>query len=111
MTLTQVEIAVETQVPVERTDADILLNAARIIEEFGWCQGTWTDGAGHLCLEGAVRVALGDRPNSTKFTDAFTFVRVLGRVERVVGTRPARWNDTPGRTQAQVVAALRAAAV
>lgn len=99
--------------------SEVLAKAADLIEP----EGAWTQGAlgrdeneddieeSHelavcWCAIGALCEASGDRYAS----------ELRARVEALIeapdgrGTYPlARWNDTPGRTQSEVVAALRSA--
>ena len=98
-----------------KTVADILTAAADLIEPEGrWTQGTWArtaDGRGDArpgtacswCLYGAILEA-GRGCDSDDTEDA------LQTVMDVVGKHPISWNDSFTRTQAEVVAALRAAA-
>lgn len=95
--------------------AEVLNRAADLIAPDGaWTQGTWArDASGKAdpiperatcwCLYGAIRVA-------SAFNDKLSD-RVTEAVRSVVGGRFISWNDAPGRTQAEVVAALRKAAL
>lgn len=106
-----------TQPGSATTVADILTAAADLIEK----PGAWTQGAFARTLDGGPAIWTDD--------DAACFC-VAGAIERVGGTASrnrawdffndwtvkrgfrhlANWNDAPERTQAEVVAALRAAA-
>ena len=92
--------------------ADVLNGAADLILEDGWCQGQYRNGAGGRCLTRALADAL-DLPlnglaiwrNNPLYLGAEAALRnVTGRYLLTA------WNDAPRRTQAEVVAALRAAA-
>jgi hypothetical protein len=85
------------------TPAGMLTAAADLIEQRGWCQRKFQDDDGRLCVEGAIYhgLAVLDRV-------CFDAVRILRR--HIGDDSLIRWNDQPGRTQDQVVAALRAAA-
>ena len=105
-------MTVETRpvvVPVrEKSVADVLRHAARIIEERGWTQleGSRSHPASdsRVCLVGSVEVAGG----SDAILYGNWFARWFGRYAG--SPIPMAWNDTPGRTAAEVIAALRAAA-
>lgn len=82
--------------------ADTLNRAADLIERDGWCQGLGRDADGSRCAAVALHDAQADR---LVWRGAYRALKAR------VGTRlVVDWNDTPGRTQAEVVAALRAAA-
>jgi hypothetical protein len=86
----------------------VLLRAAEIVRERGFCQGPWrTDGP--VCAAGAVGQAGGDLGLSRAMMEArlLEFARVLG------GSAAGdvhEWNDAPGRTAAEVAEALERAA-
>jgi len=74
----------------------------------GWCQGAIAEDASgqwlvtpaslyavKWCIIGALRVC-----NTTQ--------EDLIRVGEYLGDHPGKWNDTPGRTQEEVIAALEA---
>jgi hypothetical protein len=108
-------------VNTRKTAAEILTEAADLIERHGHCKGAFVSPDGRFCAGGAMRVAAGvmDRSGRTVDVDldakwaaldvaAHAFRSHLGRVVAAVDT--ITWNDAPGRTQDQVVAALREAA-
>jgi len=93
--------------------ADVLERAADLIEPEGaWTQGTWArDRSGDTatraeegcwCLWGAIYKTVG--------YDAVATSPCLMAVANLVGDSSIHWNDVPGRTQAEVVSALREAA-
>lgn len=95
--------------------SDVLERAAQLIEKPGaWTQGALAKGAVEpvdpdsdfarcFCLEGAVRCAAGLPPSSP-------WEPYAGFVKRAARTTSAwQWNDAAGRTQAEVVTALRKA--
>jgi len=102
--------------------ADILAAAAALIEP----EGRWTQGAASKsktglpdddnrirrdavcwCAWGAILKASGE----TRIVGASERAKAAGlHVDLLVGTDVTVWNDRPERTQAEVVAALRAAA-
>lgn len=97
--------------------------AADAIERYGWASGTgWpadpTPGScpGPLCLEGSLMHVLG-MVNVTRWSldgndDHLVRSREYRAMQRYLGCETIyHWNDAPARTAAQVVAALRAAAV
>jgi hypothetical protein len=78
----------------------ILLGAAEIIEQRGWCQGDFQDGNGRVCMLGAISISSVSSPMG----EAGNAIVLLG-LKSVT-----QWNDTPGRTKEEVVARLRTAA-
>lgn len=84
--------------------AELLLNAAKVIERDGWCQHSFSI-KGTRCLVAALWEA-GDYAGDVVYNHAK--LRLLGFVDTpsVVG-----WNDVPGRTQAEVMALLCEAAL
>lgn len=101
----------------EQSEVAAVLNKAASLVEQGWTQGDWAvDSAGHpvdvhnreacaWCLNAAV----------VRARDTARHIPEWGPIQRAVtqaigSSMWARWNDAPGRTQAEVVAALRQAA-
>ena len=77
--------------------AQTLRDAAAYIEEHGWCQDKFWKSGGAACLEGALfRVGRADGAS-------YALMRYLK-------AGPIVWNDTPGRTKAEVLAALTSTA-
>lgn len=96
--------------PKVKTVADVLRHAARIIEERGLGQGAYESDAG-LCIYGAI--ALAQQGSSTPRFDDESRQPQFAAYRYIVDTfdvSPIPWNDAPGRTAAEVTAALRAAA-
>lgn len=91
-----------------QTVADVLDAAADLLEKPGaWTQGEWwscnDDDEQCFCVRGAIRwcgVGINSEMDQ-KIAEAMGF-----RAPHLL----ARWNDEKGRTQSEVVAALRAAA-
>lgn len=103
--------AVGVSVPSEgqpTSVAAVLHAAADLLEKPGaWTQGDYCRNGG-MCVAGALNVASGFRSDNGTATDAGrAFAAALG-LSRPEGIAP--WNDAPGRTQEEVVAALREAA-
>jgi hypothetical protein len=88
----------------------LLLKAADLLEERGWCQKkAYKDGK--ACLVGAIHIAhLGGVPNSLNPWEPQSQA-AHDRVRDALGRAPAFWNDDAGRTQAEVVSKLRAVAL
>lgn len=82
------------------TPAKALRDAADYLEKNGWCQGRNETKDGRVCLvEALARVA-----DPKTHLAAYDFLST-----RYGGVALSRWNDAPGRTQAEVIAALREA--
>lgn len=111
----------------------VLTGAADLIERKGWVQEGFQSADGCLCTVGAIVLAAGSEFVYDEDGDPEDFIgnediygaleaveSVIGRPagdvddERSVHARPewdtVAWNDEPGRVQAEVLAALRAAA-
>jgi len=84
--------------------AQILLDAADLIETYGWVQGRLGTCEVGFCITGALRQASqwGIRQGCGEAQRALH--RSLG------GMNPSTWNDVPGRTKEEVIAQLRKAA-
>ena len=98
--------------PRPTTVRGVLLAAARLIERRGWGRHRLEDDQGRLCVAGAINVAV--RGSSVHFwrpaRRAALADRALCRLDDRLGGDAIRWNNSPTRTQAEVVTALRAAA-
>jgi len=89
----------------------VLLDAADIIERRGWHRGSYESGYGAVCALGAINIAANGAalkfgPSSNDAVVRMTHYLVQTGYEDGVHS----WNDQPGRTKEEVVAALRAAA-
>ncbi len=76
----------------------VLLDAANYIEQHGWCQGAYRGGSAVCPIRAIVTV------------DPFHEHGATLRMRKYVGGHVEAWNDAPGRTQDEVVGALRACA-
>ena len=77
------------------TETIIHLDGAKplaVLDERGWAQGAWTDGAGHVCAHQAIRLC------SPQPGDAYLIERVADRL----WGRGAGWNDDDATTEADV---------
>ena len=92
--------------------ADVLNGAADLILEDGWCQNQYRNGAGGRCLTRALADALNLPLNGSHLWDQNPLYREAATALQGVTGRYmlTGFNDQPGRTKAEVVAALRAAA-
>ena len=113
-----------TYAPMEHDWRDVLLKAASIVEE-GWCQGFlvkgprqgWRESQQH-CATGAINRASYDLLGEgfaweDKKSPMRALADSLGEEEKEEGMTwlsVAQWNDKPGRTAAEVAAAMRQAA-
>ena len=92
--------------------ANVLNGAADLIERDGWCQGRYLGPNGEHCVTDALLQAAGTQPGDSGAPGALVLYSdaSLRLVAVVRDDRLSVWNDEFGRTQAEVVAALRAAA-
>jgi hypothetical protein len=96
----------DPQWQVRHQAKQVLLDAARYIETHGWCQGALQH-KGRVCIFGAINAAGGH----SDMAASRTVVEMLRRATHTPAwSNIAAWNDTPGRTKAQVIAALKRAA-
>ena len=103
------------EVQHELTVSDVLLRAADLIEERGWCQWIQEERDGSLCIAGAIAVASGGIASSraTMGSNGPLYWPAVQRFCEFVGEPnpgPARWNNAPERIKSQVLTALREAA-
>ena len=90
--------------------AATLARAADLIDEHGWHQGDHVGPRGEVCCLTAVKIAVGDQHGPVYGAATVLLSGRLGRtapdsVEAIA--KIVAWNDEPGRTQAEVTAALR----
>ncbi len=90
----------------DQTSAD-LDAAASYLESHGWQQGNAGIHGGPRCVSGALCSATFTGSGFAP-TEASLALAIHLRVDRPLSL--IRWNDAPGRTAAEVIAALRAAA-
>lgn len=85
------------------TVSEILTSAADLIEKYGWIQDCWGDKSrGFDLLESITRACpRGDENYLPSYKAISDYLK--GRALTV-------WNDEPGRTKEEVIAALRGAA-
>ena len=97
--------------------------AIRVLSGSGWTKGTFTDGAGRHCLQGALFeahgiCAAGDQQVGRRVSgELATDVRLVNEVireqfpERVGGVGASRFNDHPDTTVDDVTRVMEKAAV
>lgn len=103
---------------VVRPAHPVLLKMAELLMEHGWCQGTYEDTEGRLCVMGAFLRTL-ELDDTWPVDDEWETPYYLGlqAFERSISPEmggqagelwdAADWNDRPGRTRDEVVARLR----
>lgn len=87
-----------------------LVAAAAYIERYGWIQGKTGSPGGPVCAAGALR-AIASAPAWNPVTEEQLqrYSDSWDAATDYLGRALPNWNDEPERTQAEVVAALRAA--
>jgi hypothetical protein len=85
-----------------RTEILTTLIEARRVIAAGWTQGVWEDERG-CCIMGALNLACGERVDYDVYLAAWE--RVRAQVPGLEGrcSTLMLWNDTAGRTQAEVL--------
>lgn len=81
---------------------DVLRNAAKLIEKHGWVQGCFGDKRLGYCAAGAINHVAPSGAAAGLAKDKLRQLAPDGLI--------TLWNDAPGRTKDEVVAALRKAA-
>jgi hypothetical protein len=95
------------------TVPDILRRAAQVLAERGWCQGDYEDEQGHVCARGAINLVVTGLPweegehNPLATSAAWALAKYLNGYW---AADVSDWNDAAERTEAEVRAALLAAA-
>lgn len=98
---------VEAPVKPELTEERItLLAAAEYIRQHGWCQNQVETHDGRVCTVGAMGKVTIHKREMDCSAAAKRFVDFNKIEPGFIG----RWNDAPGRTKEEVIAALEAAA-
>lgn len=86
---------------------EILRGAKDYIIDHGWIQGTMKSGEDQVCSLGAVYVYRGSRADipTTQFFRAIDIISALAGGTNGDGYWTlTKWNDAPGRTEAEVLA-------
>ncbi len=96
---------------------ELRLKAAEIIEQRGWAQG-WDQRGRGVCPLAALKLAAGIAADSTRMLpgEVETAISDMGfdvhmSIKTDKSNRLHIWNDAPERTQAEVIARLRAGLV
>lgn len=99
-----------------KTIRQIRDDAATLLETVGWCQGVFRKvgdkGVEAYCMIGACREAAGyyAYDYDAAYADAAVAADLAAHAAHADASDAAdaaRWNDTPGRTKEEVIAALR----
>lgn len=84
--------------------------AAEVLRRDGWTQGDLVDKDGCRCVLGAIDRAAWERLDERSVDDDLV-QEMWTAVAKIIGTNAiVKWNDDPGRTADEVIAALEAAA-
>ena len=97
--------------PTNEAVADALDDAAGALEALGWCQGAFESVTGKRCALGAIEAAC--KQQGAGYVDAHLQMAAEHQLGTHIGIGHfciPKWNDQPGRTEQQVLDALRAAA-
>ena len=92
--------------PRPTTIRGVLLAAARLIEQRGWTRDDY-ERDGRFCVMGAINHAVTGKADGT-FSPLVNEARI--RLSEHTSCGVLAWNSAPGRTKAEVLAALRRAA-
>lgn len=98
----------------EKFTAEILVRAAELLGEKGWCQGTPRNAQGEMCARGAICAAThelaGDDPISWAWWNADSRLRDYVNKETGLHMDVPDWNDMPERTAEDVILMMKRAA-
>lgn len=99
----------------KKTIANTLRKSANILEEYGWCRGSFTDDVGQHCAVGAVRAAVVVSELTSAVGGGSVSNQILGalcasdsRIKKFGSV--VLWNDQGDRTKEEVLSAFRKAA-
>lgn len=108
--------------PLSPTPGETLRKAAEIMSERGHCKGALENGAGEVCANGAIILALKEEDGVARATmghvfdkEYDAFKRAADALARSLSTgwsrfRIAAWNDLPTTSGEDVILALKRAA-
>jgi|SRR5882672_5091293 len=91
----------------------IYLDAANLLEKKGWCQNQASDPFNRVCMAEALhRATYGSQEsvNMNTVSDTRAWKLPYEALTKFIGRDAIRWNDTIGRTKAEVIEKLREAA-
>jgi hypothetical protein len=96
----------------------LLLDARDVLRDRGWCQFQLEDANGRVCVNGAIAVAMDGDAMGKRIQYGSRFekpwLEAQASLQQATGVSNAwnvpTWNNTPGRTQADVEEALEIAA-
>lgn len=100
------------ELPPEDPLIEVLERAAEIIQERGWCQGDAETPDGRVCLGRALTIARAElddrRPVLLAWEADVSNYNLFDWLIRLAGPKPgfSGWNDAPGRTKGEVLAAI-----
>jgi hypothetical protein len=89
---------------VKQTEAD-LIASIEYLENHGWLQHRLWDRSGECCAFGAILLATGD--SALMLSEQERSANVCRAWYRVTGIEISGYNDTPGRTKAEVLTKMR----
>ena len=107
----------EEEINVAPTWRTVLLRAAEIVRERGLAKWQLEDTDGRVCIHGAIRIAAyghsagaGIGPEEIESCQALCKYLRQTDAKGIHGYGAAEWNNEPGRTADEVIAALEGAA-
>jgi hypothetical protein len=95
------------------TVPDVLRHAEAVLAERGWCRGDYEDEQGHVCARGAINLVVTGLPWEEGEHNPLATSATWALAKYLNGYWAADvsdWNDAAERTEAEVRAALLAAA-
>lgn len=92
-----------------KTTSGVLLGAAKILEEKGWCRGQYRSGDGHYCVLGALKKAKGVKGDQYVLPEVQALMGELGYHTSYPNSMLIDWNDGQ-KSKWPVIRVLRAAA-
>jgi hypothetical protein len=83
-------------------EAKVVEEAIKLLEKHGWCQESFEDKHGRICLGEALVRAAQEGPGPSAMYNS-----ISSEIKNKTGNTPIRWNDEKGRTDAQVIEFLK----
>lgn len=97
--------------------AEILENAADLLEVHGWCQDRSRDDEGRMCAMGALYQStfgpgVWECPSRVEYDTEHGYLEATRALNRKIGTQRSipGWNDNSERTADEVIEAIKATA-
>lgn len=89
-----------------KTIKEVLVQAKQILVQQGWCQGQYTDNKGRCCMSEAIQRVHNPDPKHSWLSEEDGTSQAHSFLYKFLRGSIAKWNDTDGRTQEEVLSKL-----